>query len=143
MLVKHLHKKTTPSVCFRDEKRKSYLTNTSHVTWWWLDRWSKPLQHSSKELPSQSPEICPCFIAGGAMRHHLHLQHTRDPQMQKATACHWSAIETLSNVGQEGGISCMDRYCFIASGSISVCKETWKPQPGDTTSLQGTFSQSL
>lgn len=59
MLVEHLHKKTTPSVCFRDEKRKSYLTNTGHVTWRWLDRWSKPLQHSSKELPSQSPEICP------------------------------------------------------------------------------------
>lgn len=66
-------------------KRKSYLTNTGHVTWRWLDRWSKPLQHSSKELPSQSPEICPCFIVDGAMRHHLHLhlQHTCDPQMQR------------------------------------------------------------
>lgn len=55
--MKHLHKKTTPSLCFRDEERRSYLTNAGHDTWQWLDRSSKPLQHCSKELPPRTPEI--------------------------------------------------------------------------------------
>jgi len=39
--------------------------------------------------------------------------------MQKATACHRSAIQTLSNVGRKAGVSCMDRYCSVTSVSIS------------------------
>lgn len=112
MLMKHLHEKTTLSLCSQDEKSRNHLTNVGHDTWRWLDRSLKPLQHSSKELPSQTPETWPHFIAGGAMKHHLHLQHMCDPQMQNATA--WSAIETSCNVEREGGTLCMvERYCSI------------------------------